>query len=274
MSLLESLKRNDRQLIFLVVLVLSIFPAFQPLGIPLPTYDLTTRAYQAIETLKSGELVLVSFDFGPAVWVEMGPPMKAMLQHLFIKRVRMVIVSFEETGAGPPMAERALREIDLRGAKYGVDYVNLGFIPGLETGMAAFVENPRRYTHDFYGTPVERFEIMKDIKSIKDFKLYIFACYTWVDPWMRQFHGRVPQIIGVLSADAIPLVMPWIEAKQLYTAVRGMRGGAEYEALIKRPSEATSYMDAASLTLTFGLLLVFVANYSYLRKRFSRGGGS
>jgi len=270
MSLVQSLKRNDRQIIFLIVLVLSILPAFYKLNIPLPSFALTTKAYQAVDALKPGDLVLLSFDFNPSQWVELGPPMKGILTHLFTKGARIVIVSFEETGAGPPMAERALNEVDKGQAKYGVQYVNLGFIPGLETGMAAFVANPLRYTNDLYGTPIQQLEIMNDVKSIQDFKMYVFACYTYVDPWMRQFYGKVPIIIGVLSSDAIPQVMPWIASKQLYTAVRGMRGGAEYEALIKQPGEATSYMDAASLTLTFGLVIIVVANYQYLRLKKER----
>jgi len=259
------LSKYDRQIIFSIVLILSFIPAFRPLMLPLPQYELTNKAFNYIESLKPGDLVLVSFDFTPGVWVELGTAMKAVMQHLFIKKLKIVIIAFDING--PTLAEKVINEINLMGAEYGVDYVILGYIPGMETGMASFVANPRMIERDYYGNPTAEMEIMKKVKSISDFKLYIFACYTWIDPWMRQFSGKVSKIIGILSSDAIPQVMPYISSGQLYTAVRGMRGAAEYEQLLGMPGEATSYMDAVSLTLTFGVILIFFANSQYLRKK-------
>jgi len=264
-GLIEVLGRNYRQVIWIGVLILCFLPAFVPLGVPISIDKLTIKAYKCIEELEPGDLVLVSPDFTPGMWVEVGPAMNAIMQHLFMKKVRIIIVSFYIDG--PVLAEKILREIDIGDAKYGVDYVNLGYLPGMETAMAAFVENPRRIEYDYYGTPVEELEIMKDVKSIEDFKLYIFACVTWPDPWIRQFSGKVPKIITVISPAAISLVMPYVSGGQLYSMLPGTKGGAEYETLMKRPGVATSIMDATSLCLTFVMLLVIVGNVSYWRKR-------
>lgn len=265
MSWSALLLKYDRQIIFLVVLFLTFLPAFAPIGIPLPQFYLTNKTYYAIEALKPGDLVLISFDFAPGVWVELGIAMKNIMQHLFIKRAKMVIIAFDPNG--PALAHRVLSEIDLKGAVYGTDYVVLGYIPGLEAGMAAFVSNPKMFERDYYGNPTAPMPIMKAFNTISDFKMYIFACLTWVDPWMRQFHGRIGTIIGVLSSDIVPQVMPYIHAGQLYSLIRGSRGAAEYEQLMGIKGEATAFMDAASLTITLGIILTIIANYGYLKKK-------
>jgi hypothetical protein len=95
---LETLSKYDRQIIFLVVLVLTFLPAFYPIGLPLPQYFLTNKVYEAINSLKPGDLVLISFDFTPGEWVELGIAMKDVMQHLFIKRARIVIIAFDPNG--------------------------------------------------------------------------------------------------------------------------------------------------------------------------------
>lgn len=267
MSLKESLRRNERPIIILIVLVLSIFPFFKPLNLPLPTYEYTTRAYRKVDELKPGDLVLVSYDFDPGSWVEIGNALNAVLQHLFQKDVRIVLVSFVQSG--PPLEEKAIREINIGDAKYGEDYVILGFIPGFETGMAAYASNPRTLKQDYYGTPIEEIPIMKDVQSITDFELYVFGCITWIDPWMRQFSGKLP-IILCIDAAGMPLIIPWIGSGQLYSALRGARGAAEYCALLGTVGPATMYMDAGSLTGIFALLLVIIGNIIFLRERARR----
>lgn len=270
MSLTELLKRNDRVIILFITLLLSIVPFFKPLGLPLPTYELTTKAYLKVDEVQPGDLVLVSYDFGPGVWVELGNAMNPVVQHLLNKKAKIVMISFQATG--PPLQERTLREIDIGDAKYGEDYVILGFIPGFETGMAAFVSNPRVLEQDYYGTPIEDLPIMEDVQSISDFKLYIFACFTWLDPWMRQFAGKFP-IISANDASAIPLLIPYIDAGQLYTAIRGARGAAEYEALLGISGKAASYMDAGSVTGIYAIVLIIIGNIVFLRERARRRGG-
>jgi hypothetical protein len=262
---LETLSKYDRQIIFLVVLVLTFLPAFYPIGLPLPQYFLTNKVYNAINSLNPGDLVLISFDFSPGEWVELGIAMKDIMQHLFIKHARLVIIAFSPNG--PALANKVLSEIDLKGAVYGKDYVVLGYIPGDEAGMAAFVSNPKMFTVDYYGNPIANMPIMNAFNTISDFKMYIFACYTWVDPWLRQFSGKVGMIIGVLSADIVPQVMPYINSGQMYSLIRGSRGAAEYEQLMGIKGEATAFMDAASLTVSLGVVLTIVANYGYLKKR-------
>ena len=267
MNLKEWLRRNERSLIILILLVLSILPFYISFTVPLPTYHYTTKAYEKVNQMNKGDLVLVSFDFSPGSWVEIGTAMSSVVQHQFQKQVRIVFISF--TAEAPPLIERALKEIDIGDAKYGEDYVILGFIPGFETGMASFVSNPRILEQDYYGTTIDKIPIMDDVHSITDFKLFTFGCITWIDPWMRQFSGTLP-IILCIDAAGMPLVIPWIDSGQLYTAIRGARGSAEYDTLIGRVGPALRLMNAGSVTGIYAFLLVIVGNIIFLRERARR----
>ncbi|MEM2127295.1 MAG: hypothetical protein QW486_07150 [Candidatus Bathyarchaeia archaeon] len=270
---LKVLGQNYRQIIFIIVLIGCFFPAFFPIGLPISTSPLTVKAYRFIEALKADDLVLVSIDYGPGGWAEIGPGMNAVVQHLFLKKVNIVFVSFVTDG--PAMTEKLLKEIDIAGAKYGVNYAILGYMPGDEVAMAAFAENPLRITKDYYGNEIGQLDIMKKITTIGDFKLYIPAHITGPEPWIRQFYGKVQTIIMVISPAALSLVQPWVDSGHLYSMIPGTKGGGEYEVLLRKPGIATSIMDATSLTLTLVMVLIIIGNIVYRKERSKevRGGG-
>lgn len=71
-------------------------------------------------------------------------------------------------------ADRTMKMYAQLGKKYGVDYVNLGFFSGAESGLAAWAENfPNIFKTDWLGVPIAQFPMMKDIKSVKDFDLVL-----------------------------------------------------------------------------------------------------
>ncbi|GAF89994.1 unnamed protein product, partial [marine sediment metagenome] len=127
----EIMDKYYRQIIFLAVLAGCFIPAFYPFGFPIAVTDNTLNAHNYIESLEKGDLVLVATDYGAAMWTEAGPAMNPIVQHLFEKEVKIVFVGFSIEA--PLMTERLLNEIDTGNTVYGVDYVNLGYIPGAET---------------------------------------------------------------------------------------------------------------------------------------------
>lgn len=269
---MKVLNQYYRQIIFIAVLIGCFLPAFIPLGFPISATPLTVKAYNYIEELEPGDLVLVSVDYGPNAWAEIGPGMNAIVQHLFLRKVNIVFVSFVTDG--PPMTEKLLAEIDLAGAKYGIDYVILGYIPGDEVGMASFAENPLKLTVDYYGNNIDQLDVMKKVKAIGDFKLYIPAHITGPEAWIRQFSGKIQVIIMTISPAALALVQPWVDSGQLYSMLPGTKGGGEYEVLLRKPGIATSIMDATSLTLTLVMALIIIGNIVYRQEtsRAAKGG--
>lgn len=268
MSITKMLKQNERRLIFLILLILSILPAFIPTKFPLALGDSTKKLYYYIDQLQPGSKILMSFNFAPAGWVEVGDGMEAIVQHLINKNMKIVFVSFAVTG--PPLVERVFNEINVGGAKYGVDYVNLGFIPGIETGMAAFVENPRRYSIDYYGTSINGLPLMKEINSISDFSAYIFSEMAAPDAEMRQFSGKVPVMACVISPSAASLITPWAASGQLHSYLMGANGAAQYETLLGIPRGGMALMGATNLTLSFGIALMIFGNVIYFYERYKQ----
>jgi hypothetical protein len=258
---LKFLGQNYRQIIFLAVLVGCFLPAFRPLGFPIAASAQTVKTYDFIQGLNKGDLVLVDIDYGPSGWAEIGPGVNAIVEHLFIKQVKIVFISFSVDG--PAMTEKLLSDIDRRGAIYGVDYVELGYIPGDEVGMASFVQNPREVPKDYFGTSIDQLDVMKGVKVIGDFKLFIPCHITGPEAWIRQFYGKVTVMIMIISPAALSLVQPWVNSGQLYSMIPGTLGGAEYEHLLGKPGIATSIMDATTLTLTLVMVLIVVGNIVY-----------
>ena len=268
---MKFLGQNYRQVIFIAVLVGCFLPALRPLGFPLTASSLTVKAYNLLQGLGPEDLVLVSIDYGPGAWAEIGPGMNAIVQHLFIRKVKIVFVSF--VVEGPAMTEKLLKEIDTLGAVYGVDYVMLGYVPGDEVGMGAFAENPLKMVTDHYGTPLEQFEVTERIKSIGEFKAYLPAHITGPEAWIRQFYGKVQNIIMVISPAALSLVQPWVNSGHLYSMIPGTKGGGEYELLLRKPGIATSIMDSTTLTLTLVMVLIIVGNIVYRSETFKKKTG-
>ncbi len=259
------LDQNYRQIIFIAVLVGCFLPAFRPLGFPIAASAQTVKTYNFLQGLNEGDLVLVDIDYGPNAWAEIGPGVNAVVEHLFLKQVKVVFISFSVDG--PAMTERLLTDIDTIGAKYGVDYAVLGYIPGDEVGMASYVQNPLGVPKDYYGNSIDQLDIMKGVKVIGDFKVFIPAHITGPEAWIRQFYGKVPAIVMIISPAALSLVQPWVNSGQLYSMIPGTKGGAEYEQLLGKPGIATSIMDATSLTLTLAMALIVIGNIVYRRQR-------
>lgn len=258
------LSDNYRQVIFIVVLIGCFLPAFRPFGFPISASAQTKKTYDFLQGLNKGDLVLVDIDYGPNAWAEIGPGVNAVVQHLFLKELKIVFISFVVDG--PAMTEKLLSEIDTRGAKYGVDYVILGYIPGDEVGMGSFAQNPLVITKDYYGNNLNQYDIWKGVKTIADFKVFIPCHITGPEAWIRQFSGKLP-IVMIISPAALSLVQPWVNSGQLYSMIPGTKGGAEYELLLGKLGIASSIMDATTLTLTLTMVLIIIGNIVYRQEK-------
>jgi hypothetical protein len=268
MSITKTLRSSENGIIILVLLAVSILPYFVAFSLPLPPYEFTTKAFNEVNSLKRGDIAVVSVDFDPGSWVDIGLPTEAVVQQMFNKGVKMVFISFYSYG--PPLTERIINESSKGNATYGKDYVNLGFIPGFETGMAGFASNPRIITQDYYGTSIDNIPIMDSVHTLTDFKLFFFGTITAIDPWMRQFSGKLPIVLAI-DEGGMALDIPWIQSGQLYSAIRGARGAAEYDQLLGVVGPALNLVNAASLTGIYALLLVVAGNFIFWRDRLSRG---
>ena len=274
----------DRRIIYLVVLVCVFVPLVKPLGLPVTPTEEVRRAYQDIEDLEEGSVVLISCDYGAATMPETHTMYLALLHHCFRNKLRMVIISLVAQGAA--LANNGLEEVlattDAQGnliyadAKYGVDYVNLGYKSG---GVAVMLGIGQSFTATF-PTDINNmvagdFPLLQEINSLGDCD-YIFdiASVSYPESWVSYGSERenVPLSVSC-TAVSTAQYYPYYLAKQFRGLVGGMKGAAEYEVLvgmkeiIGKTPDATKGMDSQTVVHIFIVFAIIIANFFYFMLR-------
>jgi hypothetical protein len=155
--------------------------------------------------------------------------------------------------------------------KYGVDYVNLGFMSGDESACMKFAENIKGlYSTDYYGTPVADIPMLKNINSYLDYDIIVYAVRTADDVPFRIWVGTFHKPLVKIASYALPPV-DFFQGGLIKGFVRGTIGAAEYEKLLNRPGLELAQIDAISLFFLFLIFVVILGNIGYfLRKREAR----
>jgi len=259
------LGRIDPRILYVLLVIILIIPLIAPIGLPIPITSETRKIYDAVEKLPPGSVVVCAMDTSGAAWGENGPQAKAILRHLFQKPLKIVVVSFEADG--PMLGQRALLEVPKGEKKYGVDYVNLGFVAGGETGRAAFGRDVQKLiSKDFLGNPLEKLPIMEKVRNAEDFALFFTftSLISAVEMYVRQLYApyKTKVVAGIIGLG-VPAVVPYYNAGQLFSILSGSLGAGEYELLSKMPGEGVRLSDALSLSTLLVVVLIVVGNAAF-----------
>ncbi|MCL4458590.1 MAG: zinc ribbon domain-containing protein [Chloroflexi bacterium] len=277
----RGLRINTARLINLGLLVAVILPLFLMSPTTVPTVAASTRQFfDSIESLSSGSVVVVAYEWDAATLGEMAPLAREVTRHLFQRRLRVIAVS--SVPQGPAFAQRYLTEMATAyDARYGVDYLNLGYLPGYESALALMATDfaqalPYDYALD---GPSKEYALLEERKGLRDADLIIVLSgdEAHLIRWLQQVGARYPlKIAGATSAAAGPALAPYIQAKspQLVGLVSGVRGAAEYASLLgSHLNYQVPTIRAQSLAIAFLVLLILAGNVVYLLSKI-RGGGS
>lgn len=267
---LERLQNIDRRVLYLLLAVLVAFPLLRPFGLPLLVSPAVEALYQKIEALKSGDVVLMSFDYSAGGAPDIHPQVEAIARHLSRKDgVGLVTVGF--FADGPMFAEKALAILEAAGKEYGKDFVNLGYRAGGEGAIAMLAADVKgTFAVDFRGMDTSKHPLLERVKSAKDFALVIeFAGGSPGPPeWIRQVQAvyQVPLAVGI-STSMVPANIPYLEAKQLISILGGLRGAAEYELLTSQVGKGGAAMGSQTLGHLLIILFLVVGNAAYFLTR-------
>lgn len=199
----------------------------------------------------------------------------AVYHHIF-KKTGLKTIAMSTSIEGPLLWEKAMTEIDPAryGAKYGVDYIHIGYIAGGEIAMAAVGKDLRSTTStDYKGVSLDTFEIMKGIKDASSFQLLI--CYTTggdqSEGWVRQWYTpyKTPYLCSVL-AMMVPTMLPYQKAGQIISVTSGAQAG-QMEILVKVPARGTKSADVITMTHLLVVGFIVLGNVAYYAKKFSGG---
>jgi len=278
----------DRRYLYLLLFFVVSIPLLYPLRLPIPIGEHSKRFYDKVESLSAGDIVIVSFDYGPSTRPENYPQSVASLFHAKERGCKIVVLAYWPSGA--PIGEEALRESTVFGSdfpnipEYGTEVVYLGYVPGNEVGMQTFGDNTATAKGiDHYGNDVTSLPLMQECQSAADFAVWIeIASGTPGEQQVIQFvqgrHGgpsAVPILVGA-TAVSVPGMMPFYPT-QIYGILNGLAGAGEYEFLLNLkynyPYAQGPSLDAQSLGHVLILLFIVIGNISYLLTR-SKGGKS
>lgn len=270
-------RTDDRRYIYLAVAFYVIFPILITLKLPIEISPEARQLYEAVEALPDSSTVLLTFDYYPSTLAEVEPMSRAALHQLFRKNCRVLTMTTVPLG-GPSIAERVTREMARTyGKVYGVDYVNLGYkanyvavLKGMGSAIAAI------YPADNSGTPLNQLPMMAHIKNYHDID-FIFAVSDngIVDYWISIVNAQYGTPVGSgVTAVMAPKFYAYVGAKQMTGLLGGMKGAAEYEALVGHAGTAIKGMAAQSLVHLFIIFSVVAGNiiFFYEKRRRRREG--
>lgn len=157
--------------------------------------------------------------------------------------------------------------------KYGVDYVNIGFIPGGEITVAAMASDFRKTVKaDLRGTPAEQLPLLAAVNDQKDIALLIvcdasgsYALY--VRHWTVAFKKAT---ICFPTMTVLPETTPYYASGQFIGLVPGLRGAAEYEKLMGSLGFGTKSMDMLSMSHILILGLMVIGNLFDIQRRLKK----
>lgn len=261
----------DRRVIYLVVALGVAIPMLLRWRMAIHPSPEVQRAYEFIDRQPEGSLFLISIDYDAASMPELQPMLHAILRHLFRKNHRVLMMGHWPLGL--PLGQMALEEEARRAGKvYGVDYAFLGYRPGIAAVIVNLGKDFRSvFAEDYRGTPLDSLPVARNVKDYSAFAALIgLEAGAVGDAWVQYGQARYnfPVILGATAVVA-PDLYPYLQAGQVVGIIGGLKGAADYEALVGYVGNASVGMTAQSVVhlLVIGFILLGNVAFFITRRR-------
>jgi len=267
----ERLQRIDNRVLYVILAVAVAVPVFARLRLPIPPTTETLGAYDAVEAVPPGRLVMVQSTWDAGTIGECEGQCRAVVEHLMRRGQPFVI--WTSNPASPPFYNRIIEETARRhGRIYGRDWVDFGYkVPGgaMAFGVQAMARDfPGYMKSDVRGTPVSRLPALARVRNANDFDLIITIGYNPIGEFI-QFVQAVygTKVVFGIAAINSTTTYSYIDSKQIVGMLVGARGGAEYEVLVDRAGRGVQIIMAQSFGHLLIVALVVMANIAALAQR-------
>lgn len=267
---LTRLQNIDRRIIYTVVFLVLLFPMFKPIGLPLKIVAITRSAFNAVDALPAGSLVMFATANAPGVAAELEPQSIAVVRHMINKKLRIV---FNPIAAEAPRYVDGYRQMCLAaGYVEGRDFLVLPFLAGGETLYGAMAADLKSAYSMVGSSP-----LWDSIKGIQDFAMFIDIgggeSQMWALAHIEAKH-KVPTIC-LITAVILAVRQPYYTSGQFRGIISGLSGAAEYEVLARVPGKGAAGMDAQSMGHVWVILTILAGNIAYFATRAKKpsGGG-
>jgi hypothetical protein len=211
-----------------------------------------------VRSLPANANVLVVIDYEPALAGEMEAVGSPLLEQMVSSsRPNLSFISTSPNGAA--LVERLLASARINtpegfGYQAGTQYRNLGFLPGASAGVLGFMERPGETVVNagvagFY--EYAAVVVMTDHAESGRIWVEQLQSRKQIDPLLAS-----QPLLMAASAQAGPLLQPYVDSAQVTGMISGLADAARYEASNSRPATARSYWDAFGIGLALSVALI------------------
>jgi hypothetical protein len=263
----------DRRWIFLAIGIAVAMPFI--LHTPMRAGNINERTrgvFDCIDQAKPGDAIIIAVDYGPASMPELQPMAVAIARHALRKNLRVITMTLNPQGTilADQVLARVKKAPEFASKQDGTDFVNLGFKPNYSTVVLQMGEDiASAFPTDARRRPTRSLPIMRGITNFRDIRLTVaLESTTGAGVWILFGHGRFQAriamgVTAVMAAD----YYPYLSTGQLVGLINGMKGAAEYEALIKHPEDAMMGMASQSVASIVIVMFVILGNIGYFATR-------
>lgn len=285
---------EPRRLIYLLMIIAVAAPVMFGLSQAPSRLVSAERMYSVVDTVevKPGEVALVWLDFGPNTVAENEPQAVVLLEHLFRRRIPVLLLSQYQQAEGflrripQEIAERLEREMVGQTWRYGEAWVNAGFKPGGAIFIQSLVnaaDIPKFLGRDVSGMPISNFPAFASIGGVERVKIVgeITGLVGVFDSIVQFFqkNGYRPTLVHGCTSITIPEAYIFLDSGQLKGLLEGIAGAAWYSEVIKKhfPLSDNSKLLVTNTALSAAhimiIALIFAGNVVAFvsRSRRSRG---
>lgn len=268
----------DRRWIYLITGLCIIIPFILPIGLPMWVSPPVKNLYDKIEAIPpNGPALIIDFSCDASVLPELEPMAIAILQHSFKRNIRVILMGLSMAGVGiaQSILEYVKREFPDR--KSGVDYVLMPYVIGAGIVCLRMGEDIHKtFETDYYGVTLDSLPMMQEIHNYDQIALVM--CLTGSGaPWITYANARYGQEVGVgVTAVMATEYYPYLQTGQLVGMLGGLKGAAEYEALVDRNLRfegrklACIGMDSQSIVHIMMIVFIVLGNIAFFASKGSR----
>ena len=242
--------------LFLLVLSAGILLRSQSMPVSATLPDHVSGVSNAVLSIPANAKILVVIDYEPSLAGEMEAVGGPLLDQ--IVRLSQPNLSFVSTSPnGAALAERLL--INTRINESGLPYLNLGYLPGGASGVLGFVEAPGQII------PLSGIGSFSEYSALMVLTDHAASGRVWVE----QLQNRKTSdpaltnqpLLMIASAQAGPLLQPYVSSRQITGMISGLADAARYEFVNNsRPGIARSYWDTFGIGLMMSVVLIVVGS--------------
>lgn len=223
------------------------------------------KAYNYIESLPEGSVVLLSADYAPSTKVENDPVVQGFLTQAFRKNLKVIAISLWPDGA--VLLENNIKMVALKmNKKEDEDYVIGGYVVGGSVAVEKMGINLKTAIPLLKNSNAE---FLNNIRTAKDLKLvFCVAAGDTLQYYIKILGARYGvNVAGGCTAVMAAEMYPYIMSNQLIGLFAGLKGACDYQILELKDQidpnnvpESVKNMFAQSIIHLLIVIFIIIAN--------------